>query len=268
MSGVDFVRGLEVSRDPALRRLRPDLRVPGEDLVRGTVEALRGGGEPPEAIGAKLRAAVDAGSVLSFVSGVTAEDKSDVLFSTQLAQRAASARHDRYEATEDWYRVYAEVLEHLGWVGEGFAFTQRGSSSGEFRMEKSALDVIATIATGAQLAILVKALDTMRNLAEEDGAIRVFELQAVAELSGNFQLGAVQRAENGALSLALGAFRFRSKDNRRRVLFWKWGAAEIEFWTAAQKMTLNAELYAPLRRVVVEKLGEEAADYVVDLEVK
>lgn len=267
MSDLDFVLGLEVAHDPALHRLRPARRGAGGELVRGALEALRGGVEPPQAIGDSLRAAVDAGSVLSFVAGVTAEEKSDVLFSTQLAQRAASAKHDRQQATQDWYRVYAEVLERLGWVGEGFAFTERGSASGEFRMDKSALEVIATIATGAQLAILVKALDTLRNLAEADGAIRVFELQALAERSGNFQLGAVQRAENGALSLALGGFRFRSTDNRRQVLFWKWGAAEMEFWTAAQKMTLNAEHYATLRRAVVEKLGEQAADYVVDLEV-
>ena len=34
----------------------------------------------------------------------------------------------------------------------------------------------------------------------------MFELQALAGLSGNFQIGAVQRTENGALSMALSAF--------------------------------------------------------------
>jgi hypothetical protein len=184
---------------------------------------------------------------------------------TQFAQRAATAKHDRFAATEEWYRVYAEVMERLGWTGESFAFTQRLSSAGDFRMDKSALEIIATIATGNQLAILVKALDTMKGLAEEDGAIRVFEMQAVAELSGNYQIGAAQRAENGALSLALGAFRFRTTDSRRRVLFWRWGAEEISFWTAAQKMTLNAEHYARLRAKVAERLGSDAADYVVDI---
>ena len=227
------------------------------------------GDQPPPAdgFGNGLRAAVNAGSILSFVADLTPEEKSDVLFSTQFAQRAASAKHDRFGRTDDWYRVYIEVMERLGWTGEGFAFTQRLSSSGEFRMDKSALDVIATIATGNQLAILVKALDTMKSLAEEDGAIRVFELQAVAELSGNYQLGAVQRAENGALALALGGFRFRTDDRRRRVLFWKWGSEEIEFWAAAQKMTLNAKHYTDLRRTVAERLGAEASAYIVGIDI-
>jgi hypothetical protein len=56
-------------------------------------------------------------------------------------------------------------------------------------------------------------------MAENDGAIRVFEMQAVSELSGNYQLGAVQKAENDALSLALGASCFQAADSRGRVLF-------------------------------------------------
>jgi hypothetical protein len=44
------------------------------------------------------------------------------------------------------------------------------------------------------------------------------------ELSGNFQIGAAQKAENGAASMALGAFYFRASDNRGKFLFLSWGA--------------------------------------------
>ncbi|MBP7444473.1 MAG: hypothetical protein KA855_06285, partial [Zoogloea sp.] len=70
---------------------------------------------------------------------------------------------------------------------------------------------------------------------------------------------------NGALSLALGAFHFKSHDARRRVLFVKWGAQQLEFWTAAQRLTLNTTQYATLRDAVERKLGQEAQDFIADL---
>src|SRR6202012_1701029 len=131
--------------------------------------------------GKNLRAAVNAGAVVSFVAGLNESDVDDVLFSTQLAQRAASAKHDRFAATEAWYGVYTEVLTRLGWGGEAFAFTKRVKQAGSYTLDKSALDGILTIATGKQLAILVKTLTTLKGLADRSGAVRVFELQALAE---------------------------------------------------------------------------------------
>ena len=267
MDDGDFIRGLEIARDDRLRGRRAARARGGEALRRDVADGGGVGGDMPALAGHGVRAAVNAGSVVSFVAGVSVSEKDDVLFSTQLAQRAASAMHDRYDATADWYRVYVEVLARLGWSGEGFAFTRRESSAGEFSMDKSALDVILTIATGNQLAVLVKALDVLKGLADDDGAIRVFELQAMAELSGNFQLGAVQRANNGALSLALGAFHFRTTDTRGRMLFFRWGQEQIDFWAAAQKMTLNAAHYAGLRQAVIDKLAEDAGDYIAALDI-
>ena len=186
----------------------------------------------------------------------------------QLAQRAASGKFDRFSQTKEWYGVYADVLDRLGWVGEGFAFSQRDTSAGEFRMDRAALDVIATVAAGGQLAILVRTLDALKTLGEGDRPLRIFDLQALGELSGNFQIGAAQKADNGATSMALGAFHFRAADNRGKFLFFGWGAKAVEFWTAVAKLTLNPDLYAVHRAAVVAKLKADAADYIDALEIK
>jgi hypothetical protein len=78
------------------------------------------------------------------------------------AERAASAKHDRFAATKDWCGLSVDVLGKLGWAVEAFAFAEHGTARDEFSMDKSALDVIAT---GAQLAILVKTIDTLKNSA-------------------------------------------------------------------------------------------------------
>ena len=88
------------------------------------------------------------------------------------------------------------------------------------------------------------------------------------EADGNFQIDAAQKADNGTLSVALGAFHFRASDNRGKFLFWSWGAEEVSFWTAVRKMRLNPDLYAARRSAVVAKLKADAAGYVDELEIK
>lgn len=213
----------------------------------------------------RLAAAVDAGSLLSFVDGISADERQDVLDSIQLAARGASAAHHRFNDTEAWYSKYIEILEQLGWTSEQFAFTKYAQSKGELRMDQAALAIIAAIATQNQLAVLKEALGALKELAQDDGTIRLFDFHASAQTSGNFQLGAVQKSDNGSLSMAVGAFHFQSDDQRRRFLFFGWGALAVQFWSAAQKMTFNRQHYAQLRSLVQSKLGTSTQQYLSDL---
>jgi hypothetical protein len=232
---------------------------------RGAKTALRAtsfikaGKAAPENLKA---AAVDVGSLVSFVEGVNAQEIDDVLFSVQLAQRGASGAFNRFTQTQSWYSTYIEILETLGWAAEQLAFAQYEQSEGEIRMDKAALAVIMAIASQNQLTILKESVQALEALAEEDDTIRLFDFHSAAKMSGNFQLGAVQRAENGAMAMVLGAFHFTATDARRKFLFFSWGAQEVDFWTAAQKMTLNMAFYAQHRDAVKKKLGEKADEYI------
>ncbi len=256
MSVDRYIETLTLSTaNVAVARRRPVRRGP---VTRGAPVA-------GEAIPPSLQAAVDVGSLMSFVEGVGPSDKQDVLLSVQLAQRGASGKYDRFEQTESWYQKYVEILEQLGWVGEQFAFAKYEQHQGELRMDQAALAIITAIATQNQLSVLKEAVDALAKLAEDDGTIRLFDFHSSAQASGNFQIGAVQKSDNGALSLALGAFYFRSNDARRRFLFFSWGAQQVNFWTGAQKMTLNQEFYAGRREAVARKLGDTADEYIEDL---
>src|SRR5947209_6948531 len=107
---------------------------------------------------ADLQAAVDAGSILSFVSDVGPTEKTDILYSVQLAQRAANAAFDRFAQTKSWYGKYNEVLEAVGWATEQFAFASHDQSEGDFVMDKAALSVISAIATGNQLGAITASI--------------------------------------------------------------------------------------------------------------
>lgn len=210
-------------------------------------------------------AVVDVGSLLCFVDGVPAQEREDILYSVQLAQRGASGAFDRFTETQAWYGKYVEILENLGWATEQMAFSRFDQSEGQFRMDQAALAIITAIASQNQLAVLQESVSALSKLAEDDGSISLFDFHSSTQGSGNFQLGAVQRSENGALTMALGAFYFRSVDERRRFLFFKWGAREVHFWTAAQRMTLNTTFYARRRADVLARLEADAPRYIADL---
>ena len=212
-------------------------------------------------------AKVNAGSVLSFVDGIGEQEKNDVLYSVQLAQRAASGEFDRFTQTQFWYQKYVEILQNLGWAIDQFAFTRFDQGEGEFRMDQAALAIITAIATQNQLAVLTESVKALSKLTEEDGTIKLFDFHSSQEGSGNFQLAAVQRSANGALAMALGAFYFHSVDERRRFLFFKWGSQKIHFWTAAQRMTLNADFYARRRSEVMAMLDADASKFISGLKL-
>jgi hypothetical protein len=173
---------------------------------------------------------------------------------------------DRFVQTRAWYGKYTEVLEALGWTTEQFAFASQSQEHGNFEMDKAALAVLIQIATQNQLQALTTSISALEKLADGDGAITLFDSQAAAEGSGNFQIGAVE-SQNGALSMAFGAFYFRAIDQRRKFLFFKYGSNQVNFWTAAQKMTFNTIIYAKTRSAVEEKLGQDALDYIARLDI-
>jgi len=216
---------------------------------------------------ASPEANVDVGSLVSYVNGVSAAEKDDILYCVQLAQRAASGAYDRFNETQAWYGKYVQILENVGWTIDQFAFSHFEQRESEFRMDQAALSIITAIATQNQLAVLQQSISALSKLSEGDGTIRLFDFHSSVEASGNFQLGAVQRSPNGALSMALGAFYFRAVDHRKRFLFFKWGQQEVNFWTAAQRMTLNTAFYERRRNDVIAKLEADAAEFIADLKL-
>lgn len=258
-----YLRDLAISS----ATMQPEIESPirqkkSPSAAKSARPALRAG---PSSETAAFDAQVNVGSLLSFVDGLAAQERNDVMDSVQLAQRGASAAFDRFTQTQSWYQKYTEILENLGWTIDQMAFTRYDQSEGEFRMDQAAIKVIAAIATGGQLAVLQQALLALSGLSDSDGAIRLFDFHSSLEGSGNFQLGVVQRSDNGTISMALGAFYFRGIDEQRRFLFFKWGSKKVNFWTAAQRMTLNADFYARNRDGVRARLVADIPRFIAEL---
>jgi hypothetical protein len=165
-----------------------------------------------------------------------------------------------------WYQKYVEVLQNLGWAAEQFVFMQFEHGDGPLRMDQAALGIEAAIATQQQLRSLEQSVAALAKLAQDEIPMALFDFHASNGASGNFQLGAVERTPNGALALAVGGFHFHRGDERKRFLFRRFGAGQVNLWTSAQRMVRNADLYARRRSDVIAKLHADAAQYVADLD--
>lgn len=201
----------------------------------------------------KLRAAVTGAGVVSLFDTLSPGQKEDVLLSTLFAQRAADHAHDPISDQQAWYRLYSEVLSWLGWtrVSNGIETQQRLKTNGSF--DTVVIPALATVASGNQMSIVTAALDALRELSEEDGAIKLFDLQTRRSAGSSFQIASAE-ASGADITMALGAFAFKHVDQRRNLLFVSWGRKKVDFWLSVQRLILSSAAYDDVREVIKERL--------------
>ena len=232
----------------------------------GQPQAWRAVRSGAQAVADPLKSVVDVGALVAFAGNVPEAQRQDVLDAVQLAQRAATGLFDRHANTEKWYGKFTEVLERIGWTTSQFAFVKHDQGTGELKLDRTALTILAAVATQNALGVLTASIDALKALADNDHAITIFKRFASKDASGNFQLGAVELSAQGALSMALGAFYYKATDQRTKMVFGSWGASDIQFWSAAQNMTLNTKQYDLAREKLREKLGDPG-NYVAELDL-
>lgn len=211
-------------------------------------------------------AAVVGGSVVSFVAGLSAREQQDVLDGLLLAQLAADAQFARVKNPMKWYAVYFEVLGKIGWVMQEAKFSSFKASTTNFTLAQALAASLAAVLSANEKAILEKALAALQGLASGDGTITLFDNSSATQEGGVFQVG-VASSEGGAIALSLGAFQYKAKTSKTKVLFISHARTEMKLKKASQVITLNAERYAALRDMVKEKLMDAQTRFVAGLQI-
>lgn len=219
-------------------------------------------------VGGEPAAAINAGSIVAFVAGISEAEQEDILYSMQLAQRAASGKADRYAAVKDWYREYVRVLEQTGWVLKGFNPNAQKVDQSEFEMAKAALEILLAAATGPQSAVLVAAIKALEGMANDDGFIMLFEHFGAEGRIGNFQVSAVSRGAAGELATVIGGFQIEMTERQEKFLFFTWRDKGVSVWGDTTTAVFNRAAYEPLRETVREMLGKEARKAIAGLTLK
>lgn len=211
-------------------------------------------------------ASVDAGSLVSFVSGLTALHKSDVLNSTLLAQLAANKAFDRFKMTREWYGKYCEVLAQVGWVVPTFAYREYSPSGASLQLSDAVLDILSAIATGDEMKIVEATLKSLRDNPSNEGPLTLFDSQSYPENIGTFQILPVGE-DDGNVVMVLTALEFKAEKHVTRFLWFSWTSTSVKLFQSAQKSVLNEDVYGQVRAEVIKKLGDRASQYIKDIEI-
>ncbi|HKV10701.1 MAG TPA: hypothetical protein VJ725_21350 [Thermoanaerobaculia bacterium] len=210
--------------------------------------------------------AVNAGSLVSFVSGLTEIHKNDVLNSTLLAQLAASKQHDRFKDTMRWYNFYISVLAQVGWTMPAFAFRDYSPSGSSLVLSDAIIDILSAVATGNEMEILKASLGSLRDNPKNEGPLTLFDQQSFPENVGTFQIFPVAE-DDGQLVMAMSAMQFNAEKHVTKFLWWSWTKTSVRLQQSAQKAVLNEDLYKRVRQQVIDKLGDRASQFIKDIEI-
>lgn len=231
------------------------------DLLDVEIERTRSSDGAPSAM-------VNAGSLVGFDAGISDAEQEDILYSLQLAQRAASGVADRFTQIKAWYTEYVRVLTETGWALKSFDLQSQQADQSETELAKAALQILAAAATGPQSVVLLAAIDALKSMAKDDGFITLFEHYGSQGLIGNFQVSEVQRGPDRGLSIVTGAFQIQMTERQEKVLFVTWQRKGVSVWGSATKASFNRTQYAQVRDTVRKMLGKEARKAIAALPLK
>ena len=205
-------------------------------------------------------------SLISFASGVNAANRADILESTLLAQLGARAKMTDDSDIISWYKAYVEILTKTGWTIEGGEIQNFTAKASVTEIDSVIIDIL-TAAFGSGLAqIVIKALESIKTLADTNGKIEAFEKNTHTESSGSFQLG-VATQEGGTVSINLGTFLIKSTNKITHILFVKLSHDETELQYASGKLTLDQNIYAGLRSLIRQRLNGRLTEFVSDIPI-
>jgi hypothetical protein len=244
-----------------LKNYIKDLKLSRKGIRKGAFESI----SALEATGVEEPSFLNFKSLNSFVTDVSESRRSDVLNSLLLAQRAATKAFPNEDQIVDWYKKYYEVLSTIGWVIENQDFTVFDTSNALFEVDKAIFEIITTALTGNQLAILMKTIETFKNLGEDDNRFVAFERNTHTLQKGSFQLG-VATEVNGTVSISSFAFIINSSKRITKILFFKSSKDETEFRFSLNKATLNEDVFAQARPFIKQKLGN-VGDFIISLDI-
>ena len=194
------------------------------------------------------------------------QQKQDVLYSTLLAQLAASKKYDRFIDPDKWYNVHIDVLRNVGWVLQDFKFEKYQSSQSSFKISQITVELLAALLAaliGLDLKLtelipdLVEVLKaTIDDLGKSSGAITLFGSSSASEKHGNFQIMQCVADKNNHIKMVfLGSF-FQASHVTDDFFFMTYSKEDISLFKEVQIFTLDDNKYGKVRDKVIEKLGD------------
>lgn len=244
----------------------------GEALImnaslRATIQSLDVGSYPSNLLELTDSAtgAVVAGSIATLGDTLSEQHQRDVLESLLLAQLAASAKADRHKDPMNWYKVYQQTLETIGWVIQTSTTMSRYLPQGtRFTISTVITDLFQRKVVEEDLSLVKRTLNSFKR--DPGGPAQfVFECPSHSGGIGNFQFG-LATEEDGTVTLQLGCFTFNVAAHVTRLAFEEF-PTDAKFQVGFVALTLNEQVYQSVRSTVSAKVASRFAGATAQIEL-
>lgn len=220
-------------------------------------------------------AAIVANGVVSFVSGMSEQNKADVRNSYLYAGLVATKAFPQDKDGAAWYDKFAEVMNALGWAFTARNYSRYSARDQSLSMDQVGLQIIGSLVASAAVPVglgpaLLKAagsaLDGLKQASNSE-PLKLFSTSANKTESGQFTLGSCVEDDEGEVIMVFGAFHCRTSENRGNLLFVRWNSASTQVYTGSAQMALNPMVYAMARPLVLEALGINVVKAIASYEI-
>lgn len=214
---------------------------------------------------------VDAGSLVSFTSGVSDQHRSDALNSTLLAQLNSDTKFDRFDHAHviDWYKNYASVLGKVGWTMQDFQFQNYQASGSTFSIDTAITQIVTAFLPASEVAVVRATLNALSSLDSDDPWYTVWDRSSHSADGGNFQLSTCTDHDGAVntLVMQMSAYSFTTTETTTRFLWTNYHSSSTELHYATQTATLNEDVYSQVRSAIIAKLGAKASQFIGTLNI-
>lgn len=219
------------------------------------------------------RASIVGDAVLSFVSGMSDQNRTDVLNTYLFASLAATKKYPADNQGKEWYQTFLAAIQDCGWVVLKRYYDSTSASGKTFTMDQLALTILSSAVAAAAVpgptsALLLKvASDAMASLQKSEQPLKVFDQNIKEKGTGGFAVGSCIETEGREVILTLGAVRFINRTNQTKVLFVNWDSSSVDLYRGESHMTMVPSIIEKTRAIIAGKLGDRAVKQVSEWDI-
>lgn len=246
---------------------RADLPAPPPEVLGPSIAAT-----PFDFDTLKEQAAVVGSDVISFVKGISAENRSDLVNASLLAQLVAKKKFPEpanLQGVLDWYGTYFDVLSNIGFVIQDRGFAKYEEKSASFEAHEAILDVATVVLAGSPgaLAVVKKTLESLKKMSDDSPWITIFSRESRSATTARFQVSLAEDDEDAGLLVTIMAFGVEARAKVTQVLFFRFKKNEATLHHHSGKVTINSSVLGGVRDDIAKKLAAHTREFVAGLDV-
>lgn len=212
----------------------------------------------------KDQAMVVGSEVVSFVKGVSAERREDIVNSALFAQLVANKKVPDRNDVFGWYDAYFEALSQLGWVIQSKTFNSYQEEADGLEAHEAILQVAGVLlgAAPTALAIVTTTIEAMKSMDDDNPWITIFDRESRSGRAGRFQIALAEEAPDGQFMVNLMAFGLEAESSITQILFFKIRKNKVDLRHSSGQVTVNESVLQDNRDRLKARLSERVASYI------